>query len=311
MIYVTGGTGYLGSNIIRYFAELGLQVTALHRSEQPPLISSSANVTSRLLDYSRLFSLNPIEDDNSILIHAASPTSSHLNNQPDLLPNVLTQDRLLYEYALSRNTRHIVYLSTIQVYGQSLCGLVTSATETHPLSLYSRYKHESERQLSETFNHSTAHRSILRLSNVFGRPCPYNHHSWDLFIHDIVRQSILSSSISIKSSHQHVRDFVPISHFLSSLRSLLNITPDPSRTHIYNICTGTSKTLLSVAQDIQDTFKKKFKIDIAIDASNHSPQQHYSLLPSDISLITSNKQYDKVFTAEIRATIVDALSLLA
>ena len=311
MIYITGASGYLASNIARHLGGLGFKVTALSRHQATHEQCIHPNVCVSLLDYARIYELDPIRFEDSVLIHAASPSSAQLESNPLLLDVVSIQDTILYEYALSRKIRHVIYLSSVQVYGSSLSGCVHASDLPQPSSLYAHLNYNSETYLRKAYSGSRLSTSILRLSNVFGSPLPYCHHSWDLFIHDIIKQAVSTSFVQVHSSRFTVKDFVPMRHFLSCLTRILCADAFSSGTNTYNICTGYTRTLMSISEEVAQTVRKLFDKEVSIESSNNTPQPYYSLEPSALSCIASIHDYKQIFRKELISTAKIAVSLFS
>jgi UDP-glucose 4-epimerase len=213
-VLVTGGLGFIGSNLSRTLADLGAQVTA---------------VDSLLPDYGgNLFNLEGYEDririniadvrghgmeylvrGQHVLFNLAGQVS-HIDsmNDPvtDLEINCTSQLRLLEAVRRGNPELRVVYAGTRQVYGRPLYLPVDEKHLLQPVDVNGINK------ISGEFYHLVYHQvygiraSSLRLTNTYG-PRQLIRHNRQGFIGWFVRQAALGEEIQIFGDGQQKRDF--------------------------------------------------------------------------------------------------------
>ena len=213
-VLVTGGLGFIGSNLCRTLADLGAQVTA---------------VDSLLPDYGgNLFNLDGYEDKvriniadvrghgmeylvrgQEVLFNLAGQVS-HIDSMSDpvtdLEINCTSQLRLLEAVRRGNPELKIVYAGTRQVYGRPLYLPVDEKHLLQPVDVNGINK------ISGEFYHLVYHQvygiraSSLRLTNTYG-PRQLIRHNRQGFIGWFVRQAALGEEIQIFGDGQQKRDF--------------------------------------------------------------------------------------------------------
>ena len=213
-VLVTGGLGFIGSNLCRTLADLGAQVPA---------------VDSLLPDYGgNLFNLDGYEDKvriniadvrghgmeylvrgQEVLFNLAGQVS-HIDSMSDpvtdLEINCTSQLRLLEAVRRGNPELKIVYAGTRQVYGRPLYLPVDEKHLLQPVDVNGINK------ISGEFYHLVYHQvygiraSSLRLTNTYG-PRQLIRHNRQGFIGWFVRQAALGEEIQLFGDGQQKRDF--------------------------------------------------------------------------------------------------------
>ncbi len=213
-VLVTGGLGFIGSNLSRALADLGAQVTA---------------VDSLLPDYGgNLFNLAGYEDkvriniadvrghgmqylvkDQEVLFNLAGQVS-HIDSMSDpvtdLEINGTSQLKLLEAVRKGNPELKVVYAGTRQVYGRPLYLPVDERHLLQPVDVNGINK------ISGEFYHLVYHQvygiraSSLRLTNTYG-PRQLIRHNRQGFIGWFVRQAALGEEIQIFGDGHQKRDF--------------------------------------------------------------------------------------------------------
>jgi UDP-glucose 4-epimerase len=213
-VLVTGGLGFIGSNLCRTLADLGAQVTA---------------VDSLLPDYGgNLFNLSGYEDrvrvniadvrghgmeylvrGQEVLFNLAGQVS-HIDSMKDpvtdLEINCTSQLRVLEAVRRGNPELKIVYAGTRQVYGRPQYLPVDERHLLQPVDVNGINK------ISGEFYHLVYHQvygiraSSLRLTNTYG-PRQLIRHSRQGFIGWFVRQAAFGEEIQIFGDGSQRRDF--------------------------------------------------------------------------------------------------------
>lgn len=150
-IFVTGGSGFVGRNIIRHYLAAGARVTALARSEESVQQLQAMGAVPVRGDLTGSLSDLPLHDCD-LLIHAAADTS-HAYPSPLQWQVNVEGTRRLFSLAHQAGIRKAIYISSESVLlnGNPLI----MADETHPLparpaGAYSHTKAAAEQALLTT-----------------------------------------------------------------------------------------------------------------------------------------------------------------
>ena len=161
-IAITGGSGFIGTLLVRHHINLGDQVRILsrHRADALPDLHGSMPFQG---DFSQHITRNFL-DGADLVYHLAAELGDESRMHA---VNVVGTSNLL-RAAVSAGVRRWVQLSSIGVYGPPTCPVVTEATVPMPLNEYERTKLASDLLVEETCKNTSLEYSILRPSNVIG-----------------------------------------------------------------------------------------------------------------------------------------------
>jgi len=145
-LFLTGGSGYVGRNLIRHFRRLGVEVVALVRSDRSAVTVERLGATpvrGELLSGSFHSSIRGCDS----LIHAAADTTHGFGTAQQAQVNVEGTRRVL-EAARVAGVLRAVHISTgsVLIAGKPLIGVTEdSPFPKKPAGSYSRTKGEAER----------------------------------------------------------------------------------------------------------------------------------------------------------------------
>ncbi len=176
---VTGATGYIGSMLIkRLFAEKDVQVTAIVRNPEKARAMLPPDVQLFTADLTDADALSAFDGDYDFLIHCAATTvSREMASHPvEVIDSIVTATRNVCALARRLSVRSMVYLSSMEVYGQLATpdGQRTDETEmgyVDPLSARSCYpmgKRMAENICYSYFSEYGLPVRIARLAQTFG-----------------------------------------------------------------------------------------------------------------------------------------------
>ncbi len=252
-VLVTGGLGFIGSNLCRILADLGAHVTA---------------VDSLLPDYGgNLFNLAGYEDrvriniadvrghgmeylvrDQEVLFNLAGQVS-HIDSMTDpvtdLEINCTSQLRLLEAVRRGNPELKIVYAGTRQIYGRPHYLPVDEKHLLQPVDVNGINK------ISGEFYHLVYHQvygiraSSLRLTNTYG-PRQLIRHNRQGFIGWFIRQAALGEQIQVFGDGTQRRDFTHVEDVVDAF--LRAGAADASDGEVFNLGEETPVSLLELAE---------------------------------------------------------------
>ena len=116
--FVTGGTGFVGSNLVHHLQSQGWQVTALHRAQSDLGILKRFDVAlacGDLVDAPSLVAAMP--QDVEVVFHVASDLNFQSAHNAAQTRTDVDGTRHLVEAALTRGAAHLAYASTLGTFG--------------------------------------------------------------------------------------------------------------------------------------------------------------------------------------------------
>ena len=254
-ILITGGAGFIGSNVVKYALNLGLTVTVLDSFEHAAVSKvSMEEMGAQVLeiDIQDSQSLEQLNKEFDAIIHLAAQVSvpkSIQNPEMNHSININGTEHVL-EFADRNNINRFIFASSSAVYGDC---------ETLPLkechigklqSPYAQSKAEIENTIDAHFNQGAEFLS-LRFFNVYG-PNQRMDSNYGAVIPLFVDAFSRQNQPTIYGTGEQSRDFVHV-HDVARLLIELAIQPwrNPKQS-VYNVGTGTSATVLELASLIHE-----------------------------------------------------------
>jgi len=160
IIAITGGSGFIGENLVERHIRRGDQVRILSR--KPPLKGVNAEYFFGDLSSSDV-DLSSFVDNVDILYHCAG----EINNE-SLMQELHVQGTQRLVDAAQWKISRWVQLSSVGTYGACRAGLITEKSKEQPVGIYETTKTKSDQIVKK----STIPYVILRPSNIFGNNMP-------------------------------------------------------------------------------------------------------------------------------------------
>ena len=202
---VTGGTGFLGINLIKQLIELGWEVTVLHRASSN--LSDLADLSvgfleASLLDREQL--LVTVPDNLDAIFHLAGDTNMWSKNDDRQFQSNVVASRNLAEVAAVKKVRRFIHTSSISAYGfhSQVIDENTPSTAMASGVNYLRTKYLGEQAVKKVVEEQ-------ELDAVFLNPCaimgPFDRNNWSQLF-TMIQQGTLPGVPPGEGSYCHVRE---------------------------------------------------------------------------------------------------------
>ena len=259
-ILVTGGCGFIGSNLIRHIiaSRLGwrvVNVDSLTYAGNPlNLADLDGNPRYRFeqvdiaeyADVARVFQ----EHAPSAVINCAAEThvDRSLDDGKDFVRTNVLGTQVLLELARTQGCRFL-QVSTDEVYGSlGLTGKFTEDTPLSPNSPYAATKAAADLLVLAAFHSYGQDIVITRSSNNYG---PYQYP--EKLIPLMITNSLESQPLPVYGQGTNVRDWI---HVTDHCKALLAAVEKGGKGRVYNIGGASEETNLRVVQMILDNLEK-------------------------------------------------------
>lgn len=241
-VLLTGGFGTLGGRISANLSknpEINLRL-ASRQKRQPPSWAPKTEVC--VVDFENQNSIKQMLHEVTHVVHLAALNDYECHAEPEKAQLVNVEyTRRVVEQAGQLKQLRFIYLSTIQVYGNSLTGVITETSPTDPQDAYSQTHLDAERIVEHAHNTQQLEGVRLRSANGFGAPMSPDAKIWQIIANDLCRQAVETKKLKLKSHGLQFRNFVPFTDVCSAVYHSLEMSKQQTGDGLFNL--GGTKTL--------------------------------------------------------------------
>jgi len=261
-VLITGGAGYLGSNLTRHLLEVGYtvtvldnlmydQVTLLHLFGNPKFQFELGDVRDKKL-------LQELVGLNDVIIPLAAIVGMPACKANPELTVAVNYQQVADIVEVLRDDQKLILPNTNSQYGSS-DSIITEDSPFNPLSLYAKTKCDAENIMLAKGNGVS-----LRLATVFGVS---PRMRTDLLVNDFVYKSVVDGYLVLFEAH-FKRNYIHVQDIARTFQFIIEFY-DKCKGHAFNVGLSTANlSKLELAETIkkyipslvikQDDFKEDF-----------------------------------------------------
>ena len=312
MIVVTGGAGFIGSNLVAALAERG----------NVPVVCDLLGVDEKWQNLAK-HELNDIVSPDQLwafldanepdtIVHMGANSSTTERNADLILDQNFRYTCRLWSWCAAHNARFI-YASSAATYGDGSAGFADDETidglaGLRPLNLYGWSKHLFDRRVARCVADGAALPPQwvgLKFFNVFG-PNEFHKGPMRSVALQAFEQLQRGETITLFKSHRsdfedggQRRDFIYVRDCIDVILWLLD---KPSVSGLYNLGTGSARTFADLAAAASRALNRE--VDIAyVDMPNELRQRYQYVTQAEVGRLRK-AGYDKEFTS-LEDAVVD------
>lgn len=240
-VYLTGGTGFVGSHLRSTFAERDVPVTLLVRENSSVKTEDNEQIQRGDVTLPETLSLH----DHDTVIHLAAQTNIEVAvDEPRRTWEVNADGTLnVLEAARNANVDRILFASTASVYGPPEYIPIDELHPTNPVEPYGASKLAGE-ALTHSYGSSYGMETlVIRLFNTFGPG-----QSEDNVIPTIVSQLVDDDKVELGNLSPS-RDFIYVE---DAVTALLTVLKEGESGTSYNVGRGESVSIENIANMVSD-----------------------------------------------------------
>lgn len=244
MIFILGGTGFIGRCLIDSLIKNKTELSVLIHNQEPkwlkgldiPIFKGDILCKKTLVE--------PLKEAD-IVINLVGQISRDFY-QTNVIGSLNLLDLCV------KNKVKVIYLSSVNVYGSSNKPSVESDTPK-PESPYAITKFLTEKVYEYFAKEHGLKITILRLSNMYGISIP------ERIVYKIISNIAQGEAITIYGKGTQKRDFLYIKDGVNGI--VRSIKHEPKDFEVFNISTRTKTSLLDIIQIAENKLDKKAKIN--------------------------------------------------
>jgi nucleoside-diphosphate-sugar epimerase len=251
-VLITGSSGLLGSHLLDLLVGSGQQIRVLTRK---PIARHEKGITVLHGDIRDSVVVDKIVEDTDVIFHLAAIVNvdkSIINPFETLNTNVIGTVRMLESARRQANKPHIIFSSSISVYGIPQMEIITENHPFAPSNPYSASKAAADiicQTYIKTYNLPI---TILRPSTLYGP-----RQRITQLIPRVILQGLLGKALKLGSLNAY-RDFCYVNDAAIAF-ALAGANPEAVG-QIFNISTGRSMKIADVIERISKLLGKKLEI---------------------------------------------------
>lgn len=230
-------------------------------TRDPTVTPKLNDIAYRTADWDDLLCLERLVEDVDVIVHAVGADAVRCRNAPlfGFESNAHSTAKLA-SVASRAKVKKFIYLSTAHVYDAPLSGVITEASLPRNRHPYATSHLAGEAALLGETYQSEMSPLILRLSNVFGPPSSSCGGCWKLVVNDLCKQAIVEGKMALIGDGTEQRDFISITDFCEIILHCLVYDFGNQIDPIFNVGTGVSRTVFSMAEIIRETVSSLFGV---------------------------------------------------
>ena len=280
-ILITGGSGFLAGILSKYLSKKGHKIFLLTRDIKK-IKYSNHNINEIQINWEKHNSISSFFEDIDIVLHTAGFSSSNSVRFPnESLSFSRISSELILENSINSNVKKIIFFSSIHVYSGELNGGYSENINPQNNHPYALSNIAGEQIFIEAFNTKKIETTVLRLSNIYGKPAHIDSVDWSLLFNDVLKQAIKNKAVVLNSNGEQERDFLTSQNFCYLLNFLIN---NKIKYSVYNLASGSCFKVIDFVKLILYRYKKMTGIKIPLTVSTKAqPNFKYTIDTSRIS----------------------------
>ncbi len=257
IVLVTGGCGFIGTNLVRYLSERGCQLRILDNLSTGKKENLATSISDQLIigDIRNRKAVDQAVPGVAAVVHLAALTSvvESLENPAEVWEVNVTGTLNLLEACRQNGVTRFVFASSNAVVGEQPPP-IDELKIPQPLSPYGASKLAGE-ALCSSYYHSFGLKTVsLRFANCYG---PYSEHKPSI-IPKLIKWAEEGKPVTIFGDGQQTRDFVHAGDVAQAIYRALTVDTD-SYGQIFQVATGSETSINQLVGLVQEVSGRKLQ----------------------------------------------------
>lgn len=253
-IIVTGGSGFLGTHLLRALVSAGYTVKNidLRPSTEFETVIADVRDTKKMLE--------EVKDADAVFHLASLIEAGESVKEPQKYIDYNIDGTVAVLEAMRQNgISTFIFSSSAAVYGEPLHIPIKEDDRTLPINPYGMTKLAMEGLLSSYVQAHNFTGVALRYFNLYG---PEEHHEPESHaLPRFIKQIYTDQEVTVWGSGEHLRDYIHIADIVDAhLKALEYAHNNPKKYHYFNLSTEKPTSVLEIVKIVEKTMGKKAQV---------------------------------------------------
>jgi UDP-glucose 4-epimerase len=211
LIVITGAAGHVGGRLLKNLCTTTQHHVRPHFRSTRALPDWLARCSPTFGDLQDSSTRKQVLSDADVVVHLA--TRGYSTSQPpslDELNDEFATTAAMVREAANHKVSRFVFVSSVHVLGDALIDEVADSTTPLPVTDYGRLRLQIEHEVLMRSRASQMTGIVLRMSNTFGAPAIARPATWDLLVHDLCRQAVMSNRLLLHTNGTGYRNLLAL-----------------------------------------------------------------------------------------------------
>lgn len=253
-IVVTGGSGFLGTHLVRALSDAGYTVKNID-------LRPSKSCETIVADVRDTATMRKELAGASAVFHLASliEAGESVTNPQKFIDYNIDGTLSVLEAMRAEGVKTILFSSSAAIYGEPLTIPIKEDDRTLPINPYGMTKLAMEGLLSSYVKAHGFTGVALRYFNLYG---PEEHHEPETHaLPRFIKQVHEGSEVTVWGSGTHLRDYIHITDIVSAhLKALDYAWQNPEKYHYFNLSTEKPASVLDIIALVEKELATKAKV---------------------------------------------------
>tara|TARA_B110000037_G_scaffold220791_1_gene289669 strand:- start:2068 stop:3030 length:963 start_codon:yes stop_codon:yes gene_type:complete len=280
-ILITGGAGFIGSNLSEYLLKKGFNVIVVDDLSTGKIKNISNN---KIKFYKKdVLDINKInfKTNIDIVVHLAAKAEILISKDKEDIYAKSNLDALqsLLNFTSQNKIKKFIFASSASIYGDTMNKKINENFRSDPKHFYAYTKLIGEKMITNYSKMNKFDYTIFRFFNIYGKNSV-------AVVAKFIAQKLQNKRITIFGNGQQKRDFLHIDDLNYAIHQSIKIKK--SNNQIYNLGSGKSESVINlkkiVSKKKDHIFLEKRNDDIEISIANNNKIKKHLNWSNKVSL---------------------------
>ena len=269
-ILATGGSGYIGSYLVKHLLQQGHSVDIIARTENEFIRTFANQIGVYYSDITKPFNFQVKQDvQYDLFIHLGAANDIDSADPSYAINASVLGTRYALDFCVKNKIKKVIYYSTFQVYGY----VEGDMNEKSPLLPTNDYgiTHQFAEQYLELYQRTKGiDYIIIRPTNIFGSPMFKSTDRWSLVPSCFCKEALEKGEINLMGSGLQKRDFIDVNDLAIATVIYCNDF-DKYKNQVINVSSGVNYTIIEIANLVAKQYQQLYNKDCKINIHSNQP----------------------------------------